>query len=31
MKLTFEPDTVHIDVVLKVTALPEAPPVAVTV
>ena len=33
MKLTTEPDTLHTDVVaeLKVTGLPEAPPVAVTV
>jgi hypothetical protein len=31
MKLTVEPDTVHTELVVKVTALPEGPPVAVRV
>jgi hypothetical protein len=31
MKRTFEPDTAHVELAWKVTALPEDPPVAVTV
>ena len=31
MKRTSEPDTAHVELAWKVTALPEAPPLAVTV
>jgi hypothetical protein len=31
MKRTFEPDTAHVELAWNVTALPEDPPVAVTV